>query len=65
MDTEGYNLPVLKGMVNTIRQNNHPILQIEFNKGCTNTDECLSFLDSLEYELFDTFHVDYFFRKKK
>lgn len=63
LDTEGFVLPVLKGMVQTLEKNNWPLLQIEFNKLCSNINECFSFLNALGYEHFDTFHVDHFFKK--
>ena len=63
LDTEGFVLPVLKGMIQTLEQNHWPLLQIEFNKLCSNIEECFSYLKDLGYEHFDTFHVDHFFRK--
>lgn len=62
MDTEGYVLPVLEGMRNTIIDNEYPILQIEFNGLCPNKEECLEWLDNLGYKLYDTYHVDHFFK---
>ena len=61
MDTEGFVLKPLLGMVDTLEQNDWPLLQIEFNKLCPNKTECVSLLSALGYEKVDAFHVDEFY----
>lgn len=59
IDTESYVLPILKGAINTLK-NNDPILQIE----CTeNTAEVDEFLNDLGYKLYDIFSVERFYRR--
>jgi FkbM family methyltransferase len=62
IDVEGYNLPVLTGMKNTLKENN-PILEIEFNNRCINKKECLKFLNDFGYKQYDTYHVDHYFKR--
>lgn len=64
LDTEGYVLPILKGMVTTLEVNQYPLLQIEFNKLNPHTEECFDFLKKLGYNLVDQYHVDHFFERK-
>jgi len=64
MDTEGFVLRPLKGMVKTLEANNYPLLQIEFNNLNKSTDECLEFLADLGYEEVEQFHVDRFFVRR-
>lgn len=60
IDTENYVLPILKGAINTL-ENNNPILQIEA------TDPIVSdldnFLEKLGYQLYDTFSVERFYKR--
>lgn len=59
MDTENYVIPILKGAIETLK-NNNPILQIEANK---NIEEVDAFLKKLGYNLYDTFSVERFYKK--
>lgn len=63
IDTEGFVLRPLKGMLKTLESNNWPLLQIEFNNLNPNTEECFKFLKSLNYTKVDQFHVDHFFKR--
>jgi len=62
IDTEGYVLRILKGITETLKNNNYPLLQIEFNKLNQNPNECYQILDKLGYSEIDSFHVDKFFK---
>lgn len=64
IDTEGHVLPVLEGAIETLKENNFPLLQIELNKLNPKIDECHKFLNDLGYELVETYHVDHFFKHK-
>ena len=64
MDTEGFVLPVLQGMTETIRSN-HPFLMIEFNNLCFNRRECVNYIKSLGYQKVDHNDVDDFFEWRK
>jgi FkbM family methyltransferase len=64
LDTEGFVLPVLVGMTNTIKNNNFPPLQIEFNHMTINMKSCIEYLNSLGYSKFSEFDVDHFYIKK-
>lgn len=61
IDTEGFVLRPLKGMLNTLEQNDWPLLQIEFNNLNQNPNECFKLLKKLKYKEIDKFHVDHFF----
>jgi len=63
IDTEGYVLRPLKGMLKTLENNNWPLLQIEFNNLNPNTEECFALLRDLNYTKVDQFHVDHFFKR--
>lgn len=63
LDTEGFVLRPLKGMLKTLENNNWPLLQIEFNNLNPNTEECFKFLKNLNYTKVDQFHVDHFFQR--
>lgn len=63
IDTEGYVLRPLKGMIQTLENNNWPLLQIEFNNLNPNTVECFKLLKELNYTQVDQFHVDHFFQR--
>ena len=65
MDTEGFVLPVLQGMVETIKISNYPVLMIEFNSLNSNKTECVEFIKALGYQLVDRNDVDYFFIHKE
>lgn len=62
MDTEGFVLPVLQGMTETLKQNNYPLLMIEFNSLNTNRAECMNFIKNLGYQQIDHNDVDFFFK---
>jgi FkbM family methyltransferase len=62
IDTEGFVLPVLQGLIKTIKQSNYPILLIEFNSLCSNTQECVNFVQDLGYTQFDQSNVDRFYK---
>lgn len=64
IDTEGYVLPILNGMLATLEVNEYPLLQIEMNKLNPQTQECFDFLKKLGYDLVDKYHVDHFFMRK-
>lgn len=64
LDTEGYVLPILKGMLATLEVNEYPLLQIEMNRLNPQTQECFDFLNNLGYNLVDQYHVDHFFARK-
>lgn len=64
MDTEGFVLPVLQGMTETLKNSNYPIMLIEFNELNTNQKECRDFLNALGYRQFDNYDVDCFFKHK-
>jgi len=63
IDTEGFVLRPLKGMLKTLENNNWPLLQIEFNNLNPNTEECFKLLKELNYTKVDQFHVDHFFQR--
>lgn len=63
IDTEGFVLRPLKGMLHTLEENNWPLLQIEFNNLNPNTQECFDLLKELNYKQVDQFHVDHFFKR--
>jgi FkbM family methyltransferase len=64
MDTEGYVLPILIGMKETIIKNNFPPLQIEMNSMIIEKENCINYLKRLGYREFSKTDVDYFFVKK-
>ena len=62
IDTEGYVLPVLKGLQDTIVRTGYPLLQIEFNWMTTNRTDCESVLKELGYVFVDKFdNIDFFY----
>lgn len=64
MDTEGFVLPVLEGMKQTLA-NSFPLLQIEFNNMTVNERGCLRFLDDLGYNQCDRYaDVDRYYKRK-
>lgn len=63
IDTEGFVIRPLKGMLHTLENNNWPLLQIEFNNLNPNTQECFDLLKELNYKQVDQFHVDHFFKR--
>jgi FkbM family methyltransferase len=63
IDTEGFVLRPLKGMLHTLEENDWPLLQIEFNNLNPNTEECFALLKDLNYKQVDQFHVDHFFQR--
>ena len=63
IDTEGFVIRPLKGMIQTLEENDWPLLQIEFNNLNTNTKECFELLKKLNYKQVDRFHVDHFFKR--
>lgn len=70
IDTEGYTLPILQGAEFTIKEH-APILEIEMKKiyhkrpdpRWDEDDRVLELLQSWEYEMFDQYHVDCFFKR--
>lgn len=64
LDTEGFVLPVLIGMTNTIENNGFPPLQIEFNHMTINMRSCIEYLNKLGYSKCSEFDVDQFYIKK-
>jgi len=64
MDTEGYVLPILIGMKETMIKNNFPPLQIEMNSMIIEKENCINYLKRLGYRKFSKTDVDYFFVKK-
>jgi len=63
LDTEGFVLPILHGMTDTLKNNDYPLLQIEFNKMCPHKNESEKFLFDMGYKHVDTFHVDHFYAR--
>lgn len=59
MDTENYVLPILRGAINTLN-NNDPILQIECKENINAVDK---FLNDLGFKLYDTFSVERFYKR--
>lgn len=49
IDTEGYVLPVINGMLETIKRCS-PFLYIELNEKTNHSDECFSILQNLSYQ---------------
>lgn len=64
LDTEGFVLPVLIGMTNTIKNNMFPPLQIEFNHMTISKEKCIEYLRRLGYLKCGEFDVDHFYIKK-
>jgi FkbM family methyltransferase len=65
IDTEGFVLPVFQGMRKTIRENK-PLIQVEFNSLCSNTKECIDYIENVfEYEYVDEFESDRFYKPCK
>lgn len=63
IDTEGYVLPVLTGMTDTLCKYK-PILYIELNKDTPHSKECFSMLDSMSYEKKYVDNLNYIFFSK-
>lgn len=62
IDTEGYVLPVLKGLQDTIVRTGYPLLQIEFNWMTINRTGCESVLKELGYVFIAKFdNIDFFY----
>jgi len=57
IDTEGAELQILKGSINSLKSKNISKLIIEVHKDITSTDEILSFLKSLKF-VFETKCID-------
>ena len=62
MDTEGYVLPVLHGMVDTLEKSN-PVLMIELNKGAADNQQAIDFVEGLGYRQFGRYDVDHLFKR--
>ena len=63
IDTEGFVIKPLRGMIETLERNDFPLLQIEFNNLNQEPETCLKLLKDLGYEKVDEFHVDQFFMR--
>jgi FkbM family methyltransferase len=63
IDTEGYVLPVIKGMENILKNSKYLVMQIEMNHMTPNKKECIEYLNKLNYIQFDKTDVDYYFLK--
>jgi FkbM family methyltransferase len=63
IDTEGYVLPVIQGMKNTLKNSNFLVMQIEMNHMTHNKQECIDYLKDLNFIQFDKTDVDYYFSK--
>lgn len=61
IDVEGYNMPILKGMMETMKRCK-PIIQLEMAFEQKVNDETSALLISLGYAMFDTYDRDNFYK---
>ena len=63
MDTEGFVIKPLQGMIKTLERNDFPLLQIEFNNLNFESDACVKLLKDLGYEKVDESQHDHYFMR--
>jgi len=64
IDTEGYVLPVLKGIKNTLIENNHPPLFVEIDNSFGGLQEVLEWFKEVGYDRESVDKLNYIFYKK-
>lgn len=62
IDVERYTVPVLEGMVETLK-NNYPVLQIEVDNIPDINSRTINLLEPLGYKIFKKTSIDWFYKK--